>query len=820
MDTRILTVLLVALLPVFPSEAVPYTGRVFDDRNGNGIWDEGDTALAGVCVSDGLNVAETSGDGLYSLPGHASARFISVTVPSGYMARRHYCRAGDGGPCDFAMSRYDAWTGRRGEHRFIQVTDTEISDVASNEGWTGDVRRYAAVEKAAFVIHTGDICYEKGLKAHAELMNTENMGIPVYYSIGNHDLVDGACGEELFESLYGPVWYSFNVAGTHYIVLPMLSGDRKPGYTADDVCAWMENDLSHVDPGTPLIVFCHDLLSENGSFVYNGCNGSSVDLSLYNLRAWVYGHYHTDYVRRYGNVLSVSTPPASKGGIDHSPAAFRVFRTDADGNVSTELRYPGIGHHVRIASPKGKCATDRIVVNAYSSSSYVEYVEYACLYKGMPAGRSGKAVQMTDWSWTGGLRLPARYAGRELTLRVEVVFSDGSAVTAEEVFTYEPELGALACVQGDWPCMRGNPSHTASGMDLGDSLSLVWAANAGGNIFMASPVVHDGKVCVASSADGQESGPCVCAFDSGTGRLLWKYRTRAAVKGSLAAEGGRIFAQDVYGWLYSLDSATGSLEWECRLPVNDGHPPLMDGLVAGEGTVYAGSGKGLSAYVAADGRMLWRNDGWSQGEGTVATLSLGGGMLIGSAQWRSLYGNDAGTGKLLWSRADSGLNFRAASAAVYGERLYVTSGRRVFMIDIADGETVMERELPFNLDVASSPVVAGGCAVFGTADSGVVGTDAGSLEPEWNMPVGNALILTAPYTRHPVRTVEAPAVLCGDTLFVGASDGNMYSLDPVTGKKLWSYDFGAPVLGPAAVSGNMLFVSDFGGNVYAFTIGR
>lgn len=36
-----------------------------------------------------------------------------------------------------------------------------------------NVRDYARNEQAAFIIHTGDICYEKGLKAHIKLMNTE-----------------------------------------------------------------------------------------------------------------------------------------------------------------------------------------------------------------------------------------------------------------------------------------------------------------------------------------------------------------------------------------------------------------------------------------------------------------------------------------------------------------------------------------------------------------------------------------------------------------------------------------------------------------------
>ena len=51
-------------------------------------------------------------------------------------------------------------------------------------------------------------------------MNTENMDCPVFYCIGNHDLVKGKYGEELFENIYGPVYYSFDAGRVHYIVTP------------------------------------------------------------------------------------------------------------------------------------------------------------------------------------------------------------------------------------------------------------------------------------------------------------------------------------------------------------------------------------------------------------------------------------------------------------------------------------------------------------------------------------------------------------------------------------------------------------------------
>ena len=66
--------------------AAPYTGRVFLDKNGNHTYDKGEKVIAGVSVSDGLNVVQTDKDGVFHLPGYTDERFIFITIPSGYRA--------------------------------------------------------------------------------------------------------------------------------------------------------------------------------------------------------------------------------------------------------------------------------------------------------------------------------------------------------------------------------------------------------------------------------------------------------------------------------------------------------------------------------------------------------------------------------------------------------------------------------------------------------------------------------------------------------------------------------------------------------------
>lgn len=52
-------------------------------------------------------------------------------------------------------------------------------------------------------------------------------------------------------------------------------------------------------------------------------------MNEHNLKAWVYGHWHINYMKKQGDVYSVCTSSLDKGGIDHSTTAFRVMHVDS-----------------------------------------------------------------------------------------------------------------------------------------------------------------------------------------------------------------------------------------------------------------------------------------------------------------------------------------------------------------------------------------------------------------------------------------------------------------------------------------------------------
>ena len=163
--------------------------------------------LAGVVVSDGLQCVRTDANGAFTLPRREGARFIMVSPPCGYQMKDWYRRIAADGTYDFTLERQLGETPRPTKCgcRFVHIADSEISeDNAHNRQWIAEVRQIAHAERCAFIVHTGDICYLKGMQAHAQLMNTSNMGLPVLYCLGNHDCVAGDYGEQAFEELFGP----------------------------------------------------------------------------------------------------------------------------------------------------------------------------------------------------------------------------------------------------------------------------------------------------------------------------------------------------------------------------------------------------------------------------------------------------------------------------------------------------------------------------------------------------------------------------------------------------------------------------------------
>ena len=362
---------------VVAGQAETVEGIVFVDLNENGLLDSHEVGLPGVSVSDGATVSQSGDDGRFRISLDEAARFIFVSTPSGTTAGTGWYRPvaeGMAGDVNFALKPQP----EEGPLVFVQISDIHYAPTPEEfrEGLRD--RRMAILPDPVlsemtddihamepdFVILAGDLVadskypepsrVEEWMTAVADF--AQQLRPTTYAVVGNHDVVrDEAIAKGAFESSFGPTYYSFNVKGTHFVVLDtqQLVG-TKLVYTVDKrQLEWLERDLEKVGPATPIVVFCHE-----PSFDWADTEESRAlfdVLQAYDITALLNGHWHTNAVLRDEPFLEMTSGAASGAwwegpGPDGTGFGYRVFRC-ARGQVDSIWRTAG-ADGIEVMSPE------------------------------------------------------------------------------------------------------------------------------------------------------------------------------------------------------------------------------------------------------------------------------------------------------------------------------------------------------------------------------------------------------------------------------------------------------------------------------------
>jgi outer membrane protein assembly factor BamB len=776
-----------------------YHGKVFIDTNKNGKIDLGERKLPKVRVSDGLNVVLTDDSGSFTIPGHEKTRFLFVTTPAGYkVSLTSYLPVqGNTKAYNFGLVPDSSLAGKR--IRMLHISDTE-TDIYGD--WIANVRNFSKTQGAAFVVHTGDICYEKGLNFHASQVNTQQLQKPIHYAMGNHDLVKGPYGEALFESLFGPPYYSFDAGPAHFIITPMASGDFKPDYTTDQLIAWLKNDLKLTDKNKPVFIFNHNLPFREGNFTLKGIK-DSIELDKFGLKAWIYGHWHTNFVQKFekNGIYAICTSALNKGGIDNSAGQFLAIDINEHGIEKIQPRYANIKEQVTIVQPStnmnvltnGKLM---ISANVYDSELPIQSVNVLIYDKFDNKIASQKLKSYGDWNWRAEALVTAKWKGNDFKIAIEVYYTGGSYTIRKQDFQLKPIVS----------------NHTPV---------LKWSTNIGANIWSAAPIVVDDVLFVGTIDDGQNGESGITALNATTGRLLWRFKTKNSVKHAISYEQDVVLATDMEGIVYALSAKKGELLWKKELGMTylPGH---LTGGISLEGIYYTGFGNYLQALQIKDGKTLWRNTTWEARMGSPAQMTIAGDVLLTGSNWNALFAHDINTGKLLWKRDDQGLRYRSGQPTFKDNLIYVTGMKTLFVLDVYTGVTVRQLSTDYDFKVMAAPLVTDKLIILSTSTNGVIAYDKDSFKMVWNTPVGEALIYSAPYygpeQLKPVQTVEPTVTENGDKLYVGASDGYFYVLKQKTGEIIVKINLGAPIFAQTTVLNHNSYVAGFDGSIYCFKL--
>jgi 3',5'-cyclic AMP phosphodiesterase CpdA len=242
------------------------TGVVFDDENGNGVRDPGEPGIAGVAVSNGVDVVLTDAAGAYRIADRPDSR-IFVVKPRGWRppvdASRlpQFYSARGAAAADFPLVRSE----EPDDLRALVLSDPQPSSAAEVDYLArGLVAGVGRRPDLAFGVTLGDIVYDRPDYFGAVNGALSRIGIPWYSLPGNHDLSLGNTDERTavgpFESVYGPSTYAFHAGPALFVALDdvrPLGGPRFVGGLRDDQFEFLENLLRGTRPDEWVVLMMH-----------------------------------------------------------------------------------------------------------------------------------------------------------------------------------------------------------------------------------------------------------------------------------------------------------------------------------------------------------------------------------------------------------------------------------------------------------------------------------------------------------------------------------------------------------------------------------
>ncbi len=341
---------------------------------------------------------------------------------------------------------------------------------------------------------------------------------------------------------------------------------------------------------------------------------------------------------------------------------------------------------------------------------------------------------------------------------------------------------------------QGNPQHTGiyETKGLPAMKAVKWQFQTGGRI-ASSPVVANGVVYIGSS-DGS-----LYAMNAATGKEVWRFKTGGAVNSTPCISEGTLYVLSADGLCYALDAATGKLRWRFETggeKVYDTWDYYLSSPVVHNGAVYFGSGDGRCyALDAASGAKRWAFE--TSGVVHASPAIADDTVYIGSYDG-NFYALDAATGQQRWRFKTVGDRWFPkgeiqGSAAVVGGVVYFGSrDYNIYALDMKTGAGIWNRKIPGTW-VISTPAVKDGVIYLGTSDGHTFeAMDAEYGTVRWTFPVN-------------LNVFSSPAI-AGDTIYFGCFNGMLYALDTATGKE--RRRFGTP-----ASSANCTKVIDSTGGV-------
>lgn len=391
--------------------------------------------------------------------------------------------------------------------------------------------------------------------------------------------------------------------------------------------------------------------------------------------------------------------------------------------------------------------------------------------------------------------------------------------------------GQKARPGSEWPMHGGGPDRvSSSGATLTPPLELAWKLDTAGRVLTSAAIA--GGLAYACSESGR-----IVAVDAEEGRKVWEFETGQPIRCSPAVADGILYCGSDNSVFYALDAKTGEPLWQFET----GGPIQASPAVAAGLVVFGANDHNFYALDRYTGRKLWC---FRTSSFCIQAPPVIRDDRVFAAAWADwVWCLDVKSGKPIW-RSFIPVSIEAVS--YYRDQLWVRSPYYIVRLDPAQGTWLRIAEASYGYGgmafVGDRLYQSGVLGQYGTAGPTFVRLNGtGGLPPKHIAPVLGDLKMLTPEplqgTPEPASTatsysarmsvgmvqmhgspdlasMAAPLAL-GDKLCFATLQGKVI-LTELDGRRLWSYQLGAPCHAPPAAANGLLIVGCDDGNLYAF----
>ena len=380
-----------------------------------------------------------------------------------------------------------------------------------------------------------------------------------------------------------------------------------------------------------------------------------------------------------------------------------------------------------------------------------------------------------------------------------------------------------AWVNKAWPMAGGYPNHVMQNLSLdADSLDLSWKTGIGSGSTKELPL-NARPVVVGNAIFTMDTGAQISAFDTGSGKRVWRIdaskdkEREDVITGGISFGEDSLFVTNGYDELLSINAQSGDITWRKRLPSpSRAAPTYLDGRV-----FVTTLDNRLMAFDSKSGENLWEYTGVGEMAGLIGTPSpaANGSTVVPAFSSGEITALRVENGSVAWSdniasvrQYGGGLeslsSIKAMPALQKGLVVAISFNGKLVAIDEVTGTRVWQREM----SGSETPWIAGDFVYVISAENQLMALSLTDGAIVW---VANLPKYNDPEDRKGIIRWMGPVmgsgklVLAGsngDILTVNATDGKLLSQNKT--KQKFSF---API-----IAGGTLYLLSDGGTLLAY----